>query len=59
VRLILSLDPKSWEVRKAVVYDQFENTVTMQFTKLAINSGLADKLFTFEPPRGAATIPLR
>jgi outer membrane lipoprotein carrier protein len=59
VRLILSVDPKSWEVRKAVVYDQFENTVTMQFTKLAINSGLTDKLFTFEPPRGAATVPLR
>lgn len=59
VRLILSLDPKTWETRKAVVYDQFENTVTMQFTKLAINSGLADTLFTFEPPKGAATIPLR
>jgi outer membrane lipoprotein carrier protein len=59
VRLILSLDPKSWEVRRAVVYDQFENTVTMQFTKLAINSSLPDKLFTFEPPKGVATIPLR
>jgi outer membrane lipoprotein carrier protein len=59
VRLILALDPRSWEVRKAVVYDQFENTVTMQFTKLAVNSGLPDKLFTFEPPPGAATIPLR
>src|SRR5688500_15766850 len=59
VRLILSLDPKSWEVRKAVVYDQFENTVTMQFAKLAINSSLPDKLFTFEPPKGVATIPLR
>ena len=59
VRLLLSIDPKSWEARKAVVYDQFENTVTMQFTKLAINTGLPDKLFTFEPPSGAATIPLR
>jgi outer membrane lipoprotein carrier protein len=59
VRLILSLDPKSWEVRKAVVYDQFENTVTMQFTKLAVNTGLADKLFTFVPPKDAATVPLR
>src|SRR5437868_11208433 len=26
-RLILSVDPRSWEVRKAVVYDQFENAV--------------------------------
>ena len=58
-RLILSLDPKSWEVRKAVVYDQFENTVTMQFTRMALNSGLPDSLFTFTPPKGVATVPLK
>ncbi|MBI4637237.1 MAG: outer membrane lipoprotein carrier protein LolA [Candidatus Rokubacteria bacterium] len=58
-RLILSVDPRAWEVRRAVVYDQFENTVTMQFTKVAVNSGLADRLFTFVPPEGVATVPLR
>jgi outer membrane lipoprotein carrier protein len=58
-RLILSIDPKSWEVRKAVIYDQFENTVTMQFTKMALNTGLADTLFTFTPPKGVATVPLK
>ena len=58
-RLILSVEPKGWELRKAVVYDQFENTVTMRFTRLVVNSGLADQLFTFVPPRGAATVPLR
>jgi outer membrane lipoprotein carrier protein len=58
-RLILSLDPRSWETRKAVVYDQFENTVTMQFRKTTINSGLADSLFTFVAPKGVATVPLR
>jgi outer membrane lipoprotein carrier protein len=58
-RLILSLDPKTWEVRKAVVYDQFENTVTMRFTKMALNTGLADSFFTFTPPKGAATVPLQ
>src|SRR5213592_4926106 len=41
-RLILSVDGKSWEIRKAVVHDQFENTVTMRFTKVAINSSLPD-----------------
>jgi outer membrane lipoprotein-sorting protein len=41
------------------VYDQFENTVTMRFTKLAVNTGLPDKLFAFTPPPGAATVPLR
>lgn len=58
-RLILSLDPRTWEVRKAVVYDQFENTVTMRFTKMAVNTGLPDQLFTFVPPRGVATVPMR
>src|SRR5919109_1123337 len=58
-RLILSVDPRSWEVRKAVVYDQFENTVTMRFTKMALNTGLADTLFTFTPPKGVATVPLK
>ena len=58
-RLILSLDPRSWETRKAVVYDQFENTVTMQFRRTAINTGLADSLFTFVAPKGVATVPLR
>jgi outer membrane lipoprotein-sorting protein len=46
-------------MRRAVVYDQFENTVTMRFTKLAINAGLPDRLFTFEAPKGVATVPLR
>jgi outer membrane lipoprotein carrier protein len=58
-RLILSIDPRSWEVRKAVVYDQFENTVTMRFTKMALNSNLPDSLFTFTPPKGVATVPLQ
>lgn len=59
VRLILSVDAKTWEVRRAVVYDQFENTVTMRFTKVAINSRLPDSLFTFVVPKGVATVPLR
>ena len=57
-RLILAFDPNGWQLRRAVVYDQFENTVTMKFTKLVINSGLDDKLFAFVPPKGVATVPL-
>jgi outer membrane lipoprotein carrier protein len=58
-RLVLAVDPREFLVRKAVVYDQFENTVTMTFTKVTTNSGLPDRLFTFVPPRGVATVPLR
>ena len=58
-RLILSVDPKSWEIRKAVVHDQFENTVTMRFTKMAVNSGLPDRTFTFVAPKGVVIVPLK
>jgi outer membrane lipoprotein carrier protein len=58
-RLILTLSPPGWEVRKAIVYDEFENTVTMRFTKLAVNTGLSDRLFTFVAPPGVATVPFR
>ena len=57
-RLVLSVDPKDWIVRQAVLYDQFQNTVTMTFTKVAPNSNLPDALFTFTPPKGAAVVPL-
>jgi len=58
-RLILAVEPRAWEIRKAVVYDQFDNTVTMRFTKVAVNSGLPERTFTFVPPAGVATVPLR
>jgi len=57
-RLVLSVDPKDHVVRQAVLYDQFQNTVTMTFTRVAINTGLADSLFVFTPPPGAAVVPL-
>lgn len=57
-RLVLSIDPKDHVVRQAVLYDQFQNTVTMTFTKVTINPGLADTLFVFTPPPGAAVVPL-
>ncbi|MGH7309560.1 MAG: LolA family protein [Candidatus Rokuibacteriota bacterium] len=58
-RLILAVEPRAWQVRQAIVFDQFENTVTMQFSRVAVNSGLADRLFTFVPPAGVATVPFR
>jgi len=58
-RLILALDPKSWEIKKAVVHDKFENTVTMRFTKMAVNSGLPDRTFTFVAPKGVVIVPFK
>src|SRR5437016_3648114 len=58
-RLILSLEPRGWEARKAIVHDQFDNTVTMKFTKMVVNSGLPERTFTFVAPKGVAIVPLR
>ena len=58
-RLILSVESKQWEVKKAMIYDQFENTVAMRFSKVQLNPGLPDKVFTFAPPPNTAVVPLR
>jgi outer membrane lipoprotein carrier protein len=57
-RLVLTLDPKDYVVREAMLYDQLQNTVTMSFNRVVINSGLSDTLFAFTPPKGAAVVPL-
>ena len=53
-----TVDPKDYIVRQAVLYDQLQNTVTMTFNKVTLNAGLADSLFVFTPPAGAAVVPL-
>ncbi len=57
-RLVLSVDPKDFVVRQAVLYDQFQNTVSMYFSKVALDTGLSDALFAFTPPPGTAVVPL-
>jgi outer membrane lipoprotein carrier protein len=57
-RLVLAVDPKDYIVRQAVLYDQLQNTVTMNFTKVTANAALSDSIFTFTPPAGAAVVPL-
>ena len=55
-RLVLSVDPKTGLVRKAVIYDESGNTVTVRFLDVAVNPGLPDTLFVFTPPPGVAVI---
>ena len=55
-RLIVSVDPKSWLVRQAVIYDELQNTVTVRFGDTVVNSGLADALFVFVAPPGVAVV---
>ena len=55
-RLIISVDPRSWLVRQAVVHDELGNTVTVRFGETTVNSGLSDALFVFVPPPGVAIV---
>jgi outer membrane lipoprotein carrier protein len=55
-RLIVSVDPRSWLVRQAIVHDELGNTVTVRFGDTVVNSGLADSMFTFVPPPGVAVV---
>jgi outer membrane lipoprotein carrier protein len=56
-RLVVALDPGSWLVRKAVLYDELGNTVTVRFDAPTVNAGLADALFVFTPPPGVTVVP--
>jgi outer membrane lipoprotein carrier protein len=56
-RLVLAVDPKSGLCRKAVIYDELGNTVTLRFLDVAVNPGLADTLFVFTPPPGVVVVP--
>jgi outer membrane lipoprotein carrier protein len=55
-RLIVSVDPRSWLVRQAVIHDELGNTVTVRFADTVVNSGLSDSLFVFVPPPGVAVV---
>ena len=57
-RLVLAVDPKDFVVRQAVLYDQFQNTVTMASPRCRRTRGLPDTLFAFTPPKGVAVVPL-
>jgi outer membrane lipoprotein carrier protein len=55
-RLVLSVDPQSWLVRKAVLYDELGNEVRLIFLDVIVNGGLPDRLFVFTPPAGAVVV---
>jgi outer membrane lipoprotein carrier protein len=55
-RLIVSVDPRTWLVRQAVVHDELGNTVAVRFGETVVNSGIPDALFVFVPPPGVAVV---
>ena len=54
--LIIVVDPATLSFRGLVTGDSQGGTSSFSFTNLKENVGLADKLFTFTPPRGVEVV---
>jgi outer membrane lipoprotein carrier protein len=54
--LIIVVDPGTLALRGLVTGDSQGGTSSFSFTNLKENVGLADKLFTFTPPRGVEVV---
>jgi len=54
--LIIVVDPASLSLRGLVTADSQGGTSSFTFANLKENVGLADKLFTFTPPRGVEVV---
>jgi outer membrane lipoprotein carrier protein len=54
--LIIVVDPVSLSLRGLVTADSQGGTSSFTFSNLKENVGLADKLFTFTPPRGVEVV---
>ena len=54
--LIIVVDPATLTLRGLVTGDSQGGTSSFSFTNMKENVGLADKLFTFTPPRGVEVV---
>jgi outer membrane lipoprotein carrier protein len=54
--LLLEVDPANGRVHATEVVDLFGNATRVAFSKIRVNTGPADDLFRFEPPKGARVI---
>jgi outer membrane lipoprotein-sorting protein len=55
-RLILTVDPKTWYVEQAEVYDIYGNLTRTRFRRIHVNRELRPDLFTFAIPPGTEVI---
>ncbi len=58
-RLILTVGPKQFEVPQGRGVRPVRERRHHAVRQAATNSGIPDKVFTFTPPKGVATVPLR
>lgn len=55
-RLVLSVDRKTFLVRKTVLTDHFGTKTTVAFRNMKLNPSLKDSLFRFTPPKGSSVV---
>jgi len=55
-KVSLEVNPKTFLVDKATVYDVYANTTAIAIKGMRLNVGLADSKFTFEVPPGAEVL---
>lgn len=54
--LRFTLDPKTFQVMRTVIYDPYGNMNEIQFAKVKVNNNLPDKGFDFKVPKGARVL---
>jgi outer membrane lipoprotein carrier protein len=52
-RLFMTVDKDSYQIIQCRFSDAYGNATRIQFRSIQLNSGLSDKMFTFQPPPSA------
>jgi outer membrane lipoprotein carrier protein len=54
--LILTINPKNFLIEESWTKDNFDNTTSLVFSNIRINTGVPDTIFSFKPPKGVEKI---
>jgi len=54
--LVLSLDPKSYDLRRITIHEHSGNTSEFLLSDMTANAKISDKEFQFKPPKGTEVI---
>ena len=57
-RLDLTIDGKTFQITECRFEDTFGNATRLNFSEIRLNTGVADKLFTFKVPEGVEAVTM-
>jgi len=55
-RIVLELDPRSHQVKQSFIFDTQGNVNQVRFTKVELNTKMADSVFLWSPPAGTKVV---